>query len=233
MKTGTESRTRAVSSTLEDDGDNLESQMIVLSMDMSLLLYSIMRFGRGHSALRCSRECKYPQGILYSTMRSMSSSGAQLSKPEARGQARFRQTQQHCLHWEQSRHPNSHPSQRQALRLSFSGVPCFHDEHQDGVQSHEERHVPHDGDCASGDLYRQGERSDRRCARVASRAGGFLDIQVDGLAHGILAVELAAGASGEVFTRVYDVCNSLRAVMAVVKKAMGLVLCRSDRCASL
>ncbi|KAG9967238.1 RNA-binding domain-containing protein, partial [Aureobasidium melanogenum] len=51
---------------------------------------------------------------------------------------------------------------------------------------------------------------------VASGASGFLDSQVDGLAHGILAIELAAGAFGEVFTGVDDVCNTLRAVVAVV-----------------
>jgi hypothetical protein len=54
--------------------------------------------------------------------------------------------------------------------------------------------------------------------RIARGAGGFLDRKVDGLAHGVLAVELAECTTGEVWAGIDDVGDTLGAVVAVVKQ---------------
>jgi hypothetical protein len=53
---------------------------------------------------------------------------------------------------------------------------------------------------------------------IARGAGGFLDGEVDRLAHGILTIELAEGTVGEVWAGVDDVGDTLGTVMAVVKE---------------
>jgi hypothetical protein len=53
---------------------------------------------------------------------------------------------------------------------------------------------------------------------IARGAGGFLDGEVDRLAHGILTIELAESTVGEVWAGVDDVGDTLGTVMAVVKE---------------